>query len=100
MSEAAPGIASQRAENWDKPIGSSGTLWPNMSAKLVVDDKEVGVGEEGELCLKGPNIFKGYYNNPEATAASFDGEGWYHTGDIGKIDEEGNIYITDRLKVR
>ncbi|KAK5163863.1 uncharacterized protein LTR77_010257 [Saxophila tyrrhenica] len=98
MSEAAPGVAGQRTEDWNKPIGCSGHLWPSISAKLVVDGKEVKNGEEGEVCLKGPNVFNGYYNNPAATAASFDADGWYRTGDIGFVDEAGNISITDRVK--
>jgi 4-coumarate--CoA ligase len=98
LSEAAPGVCSQRSEAWDKPIGTSGRLTPNMSARFVIDGKEVPTGQEGEVCLKGPNIFKGYYDNPKATAEAFDSEGWYHTGDIGRADEQGNIYITDRMK--
>jgi 4-coumarate--CoA ligase len=99
LSEAAPGVCSQRSEAWDKPIGASGRLVPNMLARFMSEDgDEVPSGSEGEICLKGPNIFKGYYNNPIATAESFDSEGWYHTGDIGKVDEHGNVYITDRLK--
>jgi 4-coumarate--CoA ligase len=99
LSEAAPGVCSQRSEAWDKPIGASGRLVPNMLARFMSEDgDEVPPGSEGEICLKGPNIFKGYYNNPIATAESFDSEGWYHTGDIGKVDEHGNVYITDRLK--
>jgi 4-coumarate--CoA ligase len=98
LSEAAPGVCSQRSEAWDKPIGTSGRLTPNMSATFMIDGKEVSTGEEGEVCLKGPNIFKGYYDNPKATAEAFDSEGWYHTGDIGRADEQGNIYITDRMK--
>jgi len=98
MSEAAPAVSVQRIETWTTALGTSGCLLPSMSAKVVSDGKEMGMGEEGELCLKGPNIFKGYYNNPEATAAAFDAEGWYHTGDVAKFDEHRNLYITDRVK--
>jgi len=98
LSEAAPGVSSQRSAAWDKPVGASGRLVPNMSAKIVQDDTEVPTRTEGEICLKGPNIFKGYYGNPTATAQAFDGEGWYRTGDVGRVDEHGNISITDRLK--
>ncbi|OAL45121.1 acetyl-CoA synthetase-like protein [Pyrenochaeta sp. DS3sAY3a] len=98
LSEASPGVASQLLKDWNKPIGCSGRLVSNMSAKFMSDGKEVNHGEEGELCIKGPNIFKGYYNNPQATSQSFDAEGWYHTGDIGHVDEQNNIYITDRIK--
>lgn len=99
LSEAAPGVCSQRSAAWDTPIGTSGRLVPSMSAKFALEDgRQAAPGCEGEICLKGPNIFKGYYNNPDATASSFDSEGWYHTGDVGRADEQGNIYITDRLK--
>lgn len=98
LSEASPGVATQRLEDWNKPIGCSGRLASNISAKFMSDGKEVSHGEDGELCLKGPNIFKGYYNDPKATSQSFDAEGWYHTGDIGHVDEQNNIYITDRIK--
>jgi 4-coumarate--CoA ligase len=99
LSEAAPGVCSQRSTAWNNPIGASGRLVPNMLARFVTDNgKEVTPGDEGEICLKGPNIFKGYYNDAKATAEAVDAEGWYHTGDIGKADKQGNIYITDRLK--
>ncbi|KAK5111385.1 hypothetical protein LTR85_012159 [Meristemomyces frigidus] len=99
LPEAASGVCSQRLKAWDETIGTSGRLIRGMMAKLVRDDgKEVPTGSEGETCLKGPNIFKGYYHNPKAAAESFDSEGWYHTGDVGRVDEQGNIYITDRLK--
>ncbi|KAK9504175.1 hypothetical protein O3M35_010564 [Rhynocoris fuscipes] len=83
----------------NKP-GSVGLLKPGYSCK--VEDLETGepLGPEiqGELCIKGSYIMNGYYNNPEATAAVFDEDGWFHTGDIGYYDEDGYLYIVDRLK--
>jgi 4-coumarate--CoA ligase len=58
----------------------------------------VARGETGEIWIKGPNICKGYYNNPKATADSITPDGWYRTGDVGHIDETHNLYITDRVK--
>lgn len=98
LSEASPGVASQTLNDWNKPIGSTGRLAPNMSLKIMQDGKEMQCGGEGELWIRGPNIFKGYFMNFEATAATIDAEGWYRTGDIGYFDRDGNIYITDRLK--
>ncbi len=66
--------------------------------KCVDDGKEVALGETGEIWIRGPNIFKGYYNNPKATAESITSDGWYRTGDVGYIDEKHNLYITDRVK--
>lgn len=59
---------------------------------------EAADGEEGEIWIKGPNIFKGYFQNPKATAEAIDVDGWYRTGDIGLVDKNHNIYITDRVK--
>jgi 4-coumarate--CoA ligase len=98
LSEAAPGVASQRMDDWAKSIGSAGKLGPSMSLKCMLDEKEVATGEEGEVWLKGPNIFKGYYDNPKATAESLTADGWYRTGDIGYVDKDQNIFITDRVK--
>jgi len=52
----------------------------------------------GEVCVRGPNVMKGYWNQPEATAAVVDREGWFHTGDLGYCDEDGFLYIIDRVK--
>jgi acyl-CoA synthetase (AMP-forming)/AMP-acid ligase II len=54
--------------------------------------------QEGEVCVRGPQVMKGYLNNPEATANTIDSEGWLHTGDIGYADEAGHFYIVDRVK--
>jgi long-chain acyl-CoA synthetase len=61
------------------------------------DDKELPQGQTGEICVKGPSIMKGYWNLPEETSATLK-NGWLHTGDVGHIDEDGYVYITDRKK--
>ncbi|EIE78540.1 hypothetical protein G6F46_005763 [Rhizopus delemar] len=79
--------------------GSAGILLPNMVVKIVDEEgKEVKQGERGELLVKGPNVMKGYINNPEATAACLDAEGYYHTGDVTVQDENGHFFIVDRIK--
>jgi long-subunit acyl-CoA synthetase (AMP-forming) len=60
--------------------------------------RNLGPNERGELCFKGPQIMKGYSGDPQATRASFDSDGFLHTGDVGYYDEDGFFYIVDRVK--
>jgi len=60
--------------------------------------KSLGINKRGELCFKGPMVMNGYYENPEETTSTIDGEGWLHTGDVGYFDKYYNFYIVDRLK--
>jgi acyl-CoA synthetase (AMP-forming)/AMP-acid ligase II len=60
--------------------------------------KDVPTGESGEVWVRGPNVMKGYLNNPEATARTVDADGWLHTGDIGFCDDDGYLTVVDRLK--
>lgn len=99
LSETSPATHVQLPDEWAKHMGSVGKLVPNMEAKIVdLDGKEVGPGEEGELWMKGPNVFDGYYKNAEKTKDAFSADGWFKTGDIFKIDKLGNYYCVDRLK--
>lgn len=87
------------ANNEDKPA-SAGHCLPNTTCKIVgIESRvELGPGEEGEVCVRGPQVMKGYLGQPEATAELIDSEGWLRTGDIGYADEDGALFIVDRLK--
>ena len=80
--------------------GTVGVTVPNTACRIVDPDTgaDCGVGEEGELWITGPQVMKGYLNNPEATAATIDAEGWLHTGDVAIIDADGHVTIVDRVK--
>jgi acyl-CoA synthetase (AMP-forming)/AMP-acid ligase II len=80
--------------------GSVGLLVGGTEAAIV--DPPTGAmlpaGEDGELWVRGPQLMAGYRDNPEATAATIDDDGWLHTGDLGHIDADGSIFLVDRLK--
>ena len=97
LTETSPVVSVNTEEN--RKAGSVGINLPYINVKIIDDNgKELGRNEEGEICVKGENVFKGYYNNPPATAEAFDSEGWFKTGDIGVVDDEGFIFIRDRKK--
>jgi acyl-CoA synthetase (AMP-forming)/AMP-acid ligase II len=75
-------------------------LIPNQECRVVdySTGLDLGPNQSGEIWLRGPNIMQGYLNQPEASRNTVDAEGWLHTGDIGYIDEEGYLYIVDRIK--
>ncbi|MBI5041420.1 MAG: long-chain fatty acid--CoA ligase, partial [Gammaproteobacteria bacterium] len=82
------------------PVIAANTLEDNQPASVgtPLADVTVRVGEENELLTRGPGVMLGYWNNPDATAAMIDSDGWLHTGDQVRIDEHGHIFITGRLK--
>ncbi|MEZ4660936.1 MAG: AMP-binding protein [Caldilineaceae bacterium] len=86
-----------------KAADNPGTIGPNLpNTEVIVADvatqQPLGLREQGEIWIRGPQVMKGYLNNPQATAACIDADGWFHTGDIGYADDEHYFYIVDRVK--
>jgi acyl-CoA synthetase (AMP-forming)/AMP-acid ligase II len=100
MTEASPVTHLSPTRNAPMKPGSVGLIVPNTEVKIadVVTGADVTPGTEGELWIRGPQIMRGYLNQPEETAACLDRDGWYHTGDVGLVDPEGYFYIVDRTK--
>lgn len=97
MTELSP--VSHATAGGDSKPGSNGITVPNTECRIVdPEGADVAAGEEGELLVRGPQVMTGYLNNEEATAATIDADGWLHTGDVARIDEDGHMYIVDRVK--
>ncbi|CAN1315438.1 Peroxisomal OPC-8:0-CoA ligase 1 [Linum perenne] len=92
--------ASTDSVEESRRYGTAGLLSPSMEAKIVDPEsgKALPVNMTGELWLRGPSIMKGYFSNAEATSSTLDSEGWLRTGDLCYIDEDGFIFVVDRLK--
>ena len=84
----------------EERLSSAGTLVPNAEVRVVNPDtlEDVPAGEQGELWFRSAQLMKGYHNKPDATAEAITEDGWFRTGDIGRVDEEGYIFVEDRLK--
>jgi len=100
MTETSPVTHSSPADPAKMKHGSVGPPAPNTECKLIdpATGEELGPNQEGELCVRGPQIMTGYLNNAEATTRTIDADNWLHTGDIGYADEDGHFYIVDRVK--
>jgi long-chain acyl-CoA synthetase len=99
LTECSPAVSMNPVDNLER-MGTVGQAMPGTALKCIDDEgNEVPMGERGELCVKGPQVMKGYWNRPEATQETFteDGE-WLRTGDVAIIDDDGFIRIVDRIK--
>ncbi|MFH1035566.1 MAG: AMP-binding protein [Pseudomonadota bacterium] len=101
LTEASPGITQTRAgDDIRRRTETVGRALPGIEVLLVDPEtnQPVPLGTPGEICCRGYNVMKGYYNNPEATAKAIDQEGWLHSGDLGVMDRDGYLAITGRHK--
>jgi fatty-acyl-CoA synthase len=101
LTEASPGITlTPRDDSIELRTQTVGRVLPEVEVKIVdpANGDECAPGQPGELCCRGYNVMKGYYNNATATAEAIDTEGWLHTGDQATLDAEGYVRITGRIK--
>lgn len=87
LTETSPVLTANRPGDWQ--LGSVGHPYPGV---------ELRIAEDGEILARGPMLMQGYWNNPEATRAAIDADGWLHTGDVGEVNAEGFLHVTDRIK--
>ncbi|MEW1580181.1 4-coumarate--CoA ligase family protein [Streptomyces microflavus] len=101
MTELSPGTHVVPLSVEEPPPGTVGKLLPNTEMRIVsLEDpaQDAEPGADGEILIRGPQVMKGYLGRPDATADMIDAEGWVHTGDVGRTDEDGWLYVVDRVK--
>ncbi|MGW1593502.1 4-coumarate--CoA ligase family protein [Streptomyces sp. NPDC002343] len=102
MTELSPGTHVVPLDRLrEAPAGTVGRLVAGTEMRIVSLDgsgRDLGPGEEGEILIRGPQVMKGYLGRPDATAALIDPDGWLHTGDVGHTDEDGWLFVVDRVK--
>ncbi|MFT9784924.1 4-coumarate--CoA ligase family protein [Streptomyces rhizosphaericola] len=101
MTELSPGTHVVPLSAERPPPGTVGRLLPNTEMRIVsLEDpaRDADPGTDGEILIRGPQVMKGYLGRPDATADMIDADGWVHTGDVGRVDEDGWLYVVDRVK--
>jgi cyclohexanecarboxylate-CoA ligase/acyl-CoA synthetase len=98
MSETQAGAYHRPGDPFDARMTSAGRASPGTELRVMLDDALAPADEEGELQVRGCSVFGGYLNNQEATASAFTPDGWFRTGDLARMDADGNIRLTGRLK--
>jgi fatty-acyl-CoA synthase len=99
LTETAPFASLLGTADATRKVGSAGTAPMFTEVRIVgKDNQPLAANEQGEVCIRGPNVMKGYWNKPAATAEAIDTQGWFHSGDIGYLDNENFLYLCDRVK--
>lgn len=100
LTETSPVTHSTRPDRPGVKLGGIGQPLPNTEVKVadLSTGADLGPGQQGEICIRGPQVMRGYLNRPDATRAMIDDEGWLHTGDVGYADEEACFFVVDRVK--
>jgi long-chain acyl-CoA synthetase len=98
LSETCPVATFNHLDRTRKPGSTGNPIWGVEVRIFAKDGTLLPAGEVGEVAIRGHNIMKGYYGNPEATASAIKEDGWFYTGDLGKLDEDGCLFIVDRVK--
>lgn len=99
LTETAPGATFLEASQSARKVGSAGVPVFFADVRVVrADGTDAPPGEPGEVLIQGPNVTPGYWRDPDATGAAFTPDGWFHSGDVAVLDEDGHLYIVDRVK--
>ncbi len=99
LTETAPGGTIMPVDHWRRKLGTVGRPFPHVELRVTDEmGRAAAPGEIGEVSFRGPNVFVGYWNRPDATAAAFTADGWFKSGDIGALDDEGFLTLYDRQK--
>ncbi|WP_406449677.1 FadD3 family acyl-CoA ligase [Streptomyces sp. NBC_01622] len=100
LTESTALVTTTRLGDSEETVAhTTGSAIPGVQVRIVADDGlDVPIGLDGEILVRGYNVTRGYWDDPDATASTIDTEGWLHTGDIGRLDDDGNLAIVDRKK--